>query len=214
MGSHSTPVNKESFMSNEFERFFHSSVPARDKYLSRLFALFSEQVVRAWCACPNAPYEDLGRPTLCEPGLTRGHTLDFTLRRLDRDATYVAELKCELEYEGYRYLQLTSADQLRHHTSPAFSKLLRVASDPLALDVRRHGHPTSVDGAILVWGAVAPEGRDAVMKEYAFADVLSVEAMLADLHTWAPVGWTEFVTRHRDWTSELFGFLDGSRRLP
>jgi hypothetical protein len=193
-----------------FEQFFRSSVPARDKYLSRLFGLFSEQVVRAWCACPQAPFEDLGRPTLCEPGLTRGHTLDFTFRRRNSDATYVVESKSELEYDGYRYLRLTSLNQIRHHTSAAFAKFLRVASGPATLDVRRQGRPQPVDGAILVWGAVSPEGREAAMKELAFAEVLSIEDMIADLQTWAPVGWTEFVSQYRGWTNELFGFLAGN----
>jgi hypothetical protein len=198
-------------MGESFGWFFRSSEPRRDKYLSRLFALFSEQLVRAWCEHPDAPYEDLGRPTLCEPGLTRGHTLDFTLRRRNSERTYVAELKCELEYEGYRYLRLTSADQLRHHSSPAFLKLLRMASDPTSLDVRRQGRSQQVEGAVLVWGAVAPEGRDAVMKEYGFADVLSVEAMLADLNSWKPDAWREFIRRYRGWTDELFDFLIGGR---
>lgn len=198
-------------MTDVFERFFRSSEPARDKYLSRLFALFGEQVVRAWCACPEAPYEDLGRPTLCDPGQTRGHTVDFTLQHRDSGRTYVAEMKCELEYDGYRYLRLTSTNQLRHHSSTAFDKFLRAASDPTALDVRRKGKPVWVDGAILVWGAVAPEGREAVMSEYGFADVLSAEAMLADLATWAPTGWTDLINRHRSWTDELFDLLAGTQ---
>ena len=201
-------------MSDAFDRFFRSAEPVRDKYLARLFALFAEQVVRAWCACPQAPYDDLGRPTLCDPGQRWGHTIDFTLRRRDSGRTYVAELKCELEYDGYRYLRLTGADQLRHHASAAFGKFLRVARDPTALDVRCKGHPQPVHGAILVRGAVAPEGRAAATREYAFADVLAVEAMLADLHAWAPAGWTEFVGRHRRWTDELIEFLAGPRTPP
>lgn len=98
-------------MSYAFERFFHSSQPTRDKYLSRLFGLFSEQVVRMWCAQPDAPYEDLGRPTIREPDDSRGSTLDFTLRDRSSGQTYVAELKCELEFANYRYLQLSHADQ-------------------------------------------------------------------------------------------------------
>jgi hypothetical protein len=194
-----------------FEDIFRSSEPSRDKYLSRLFAFFSEQAVRAWCACPEAPYEDLGRPTLREPGQTWGHTLDFTLRRRDSDKVYVAELKCELEYDGYRYLRLTSTDQLRHHTLPAFGKFLRTAKDPAAFDVRCNGSHKSVDGAILIWGAVAPEGREAAIRDYAFADVLSIEAILKDLRVWEPPAWTEHISQHRSWTNELFDYLVGMR---
>jgi hypothetical protein len=194
-----------------FEDIFRSSEPSRDKYLSRLFALFSEQAVRAWCACPDAPYEDLGRPTLYQSCQTRGHTLDFTMRRRDSGKKYVSELKCELEYDGYRYLRLRSADQLRHHTSPAFEKFLRTAKDPTAFDVRCKGHSEAVDGAILIWGAVAPEGHEVVMREFAFADVLSVEKILEDLRVWAPAAWTDLISRHRNWTNELFDFLVSMR---
>lgn len=196
-----------------FEHFFRSQEPARDKYLARLFGLFSEQVVRAWSAYPEAPYEDLGRPTLCDPGQVRGSTLDFTLQRRESGETYAAELKCELEYDNYRYLRLENTDQLRHHTSTAFERFLRLAKDPAGFDVRRGGKPHPVDGAILIWGAVAPEGRDVVIAHYGFADVLSIEGMLADLYRWEPVEWAEFAGRYSGWTNELYEFLAGTRPI-
>jgi len=198
-------------MTRAIESFFRSPYSVRDKYLARVFSLFSEQVVRTWCACPDGVYEDLGRPTLRDSNQTRGHTIDFTLRRRDNGKTYVAELKCELEYDGYRYLLLTSADQLRHHTSIAFAKFLRAAKDPTAFEIYCKRQRVLVDGAILIWGSVAPEGRDSAMKEHNFADVLSIDSMLADLHTWTPNGWAELVSRHHNWTDELFDFMIGSQ---
>ena len=200
-------------MSDTFDRFFRSAQPARDKYLARLFGFFSEAVVRAWCACAQASYTDLGRPTLCARGQTRGHTIDFTLRHRDSGRTCVAELKSELEYDGYRYLRLTGTDQLQHHTSVAFAKFLQIAADPMSLDVRVGGKPVKVDGAILIWGATAAQGRAAVMAAHGVADVLSVESMLADLHVWRPPEWVTFVGQHRLWTDELFDFLAG-RGIP
>jgi hypothetical protein len=47
-----------------FPMLFRSSSSARDKFLSRLFGIFSEEIVRIWCRAPDAPYEDLGRPTI------------------------------------------------------------------------------------------------------------------------------------------------------
>ena len=108
-----------------FEDFFHSDRPARDKFLSRLFGLFSEDVVRHWCRCPEAPYEDLGRPYLRLPTERYGHTLDFTLRDRETGATFVAELKCELEYDSYRYLRLMDASHLGHHQGAALQKAAR-----------------------------------------------------------------------------------------
>lgn len=65
-------------LAGPFKRVFRSNSAHRDNFLARLFGIFSEEVVRAWCACPQAPYSNLGRPTLREPGEARGHTLDFT----------------------------------------------------------------------------------------------------------------------------------------
>jgi hypothetical protein len=192
-----------------FASFFRSPTPARDKYLSRLFGLFSEEVVRTWSACPQAPYADLGRPTVCRPGETRGHTLDFTFRRRESGRDYAAELKCELEYDGYRYLTLTNSDQVRHHTSVAFAKLLGLARNPQSFIVRRQGRVEPVDGAILVWGSLTEDGRRMTMEEYGFADVLSVEAMVFDLQAWSPTAWRELINRYRGWTLELFDFLAG-----
>ena len=59
-----------------FSEFFRQpDRPGRDKYLSRLFGIFSEEVVRAWCTLPTARYEDIGRPYLKRKHETRGHTL-------------------------------------------------------------------------------------------------------------------------------------------
>jgi hypothetical protein len=196
-------------MNDTFEQFFQSSEPMRDKYLSRLFGLFSEHVVHAWCASPRSTYEDLGRPTLLSPNEPRGHTIDFTLKHRESGYMYVAELKCELEYNNYKYLQLTHPDQLRHHTSTAFAKFLQIAADPSALEVRRGGKPQVVDGAILIWGAINSNGRHAVMQAYGFADILSLESMLIDLRTWKPDQWTGFIIDLRTWTDQLFDFLSG-----
>jgi hypothetical protein len=194
-------------MRPRFEDVFRSSLPARDKFLSRLFGLFSEEVVRAWCACPEAPYEDLGRPYLVATGERYGHTLDFTLRSRATGETYVAELKCELEYEGYRYLRLSDIEQLKHHGGAAFKKLLAVARDPCSLQVRVGGRPLEVQGAVLVWGAIDPAGGEAVMTGHGFADVLSVEEMLDDLQGWNPTAWHDRIEQLQGWCAELFDHL-------
>lgn len=144
-------------MRQPFEEIFHTSNSAKDKFLSRLFGLFSEDVVRQWCRCPDASYENLGRPTIKIPGEQRGYTLDFTLRDRTTGDLYVTEMKCELEFENYRYLRLNGPDQVRHHHVPAgassaFKRFVEFAKDQNAFDVRVSGKPLSVNGAILIWG--------------------------------------------------------------
>jgi hypothetical protein len=78
-----------------FEMIFDRGDVGRANFLSRLFGLFSEEVVRIWCAQPAARYEDLGRPTLTEQGKSRGYTLDFLLRERDSGSLFVAELKAK-----------------------------------------------------------------------------------------------------------------------
>lgn len=190
-----------------FEAIFQSDNRARDKFLSRYFGLLSEDLVRQWCRRTEAVYEDLGRPTLYAPGEQRGSTLDFTLRHRATGKTFVAELKCELEYENYRYLRLSEPGQLGHHTSTAFKKLLTVASHPHALESRVAAKPLHVDGAILIWGATTPQGREAVMHDHGFADVLSVEEMLVDLHRWGDSHWQQRVAEVRVWTEHLLTHL-------
>ena len=191
-----------------FEKVFRSDSLRRDNFLARLFGIFSEELVRAWCACPQAPYTDLGRPTLRAPGEVRGHTLDFTLRHRRTGRTYAAELKCWITWENYGYMRLTRGAQLERLTDPAFAKFLALAHNPAAYQVSVAGRPAEIDGAILVWGAATPEGRSAAAA-YGVADVLTVENMVNDLNAWQSAGWQDFIAERRAWAGELFNYLTG-----
>lgn len=194
-------------MAIQFAEIFHTKNPVRDKFLSRLFGLFNEEIVRHWCRCLATPFEDLGRPTLRATGEARGHTLDFTLQHRETGKVFVAEMKCELEFENYRYLQLSGAWQLQRHRNTAFQKFLHLAKNAEAFVVRVDGREVPVDGAILIWGAVTPEGRSAVMAEYGFAHILSVEEMLNDLRRWKTSEWIERIGQLKHWSNELFDYL-------
>lgn len=163
--------------------------------------------MRDWCACSAAQYEDLGRPTLYSHGEARGRTLDFTLRNRSTGRVYVAEIKCELQFENYRHLRLVGPDQLRHHKSVAFSRFLALARDSSAYQVRVAGHAEAVDGAVLIWGAVTLVGREVVMQVCGFADVLSVESIVTDLRQWRPLAWSARLEELRDWSATLFAHL-------
>lgn len=194
--------------SGRFEQVFRSNSLRRDNFLARLFGIFSEEVVRAWCACPEAPYSNLGRPTLRDPEGGRGHTLDFTLRHRQSGRTYAAELKCWITWENYGYIRLTQAEQLERLTEPAFVKFLALARDPAAYHVSVASRPIDIDGAILVWGAATPRGRSAAVAR-GVADVLTVEDMVSDLSAWQPAEWQHFIAERRTWSDELFGYLAG-----
>jgi len=189
-----------------FESVFRSDSRQRDNFLARLFGIFSEHVVTTWCDCPHAPYVNIGRPTLREPGQSHGHTLDFTLRHRQSGRLHAAEMKCWITWANYRYLRLTEAAQLIGLAEPAFVKFLALARDRAACQVFVGGKPVHVDGAILVWGAATEPGRSAAVA-LGVADVLTVEDMVSDLHVWQPPGWQDFIARRRSWATELFDYL-------
>ncbi len=73
---------------------------------------------------------------------------------------FVMEQTCEIEFEGFRYFTLTGPHQLKHHKKPAFAAFLAAAngSAPGARDWKLGSHRVTVEGAILVCGAVVLSG--------------------------------------------------------
>jgi hypothetical protein len=96
---------------SSFGALFQTRFAKRDKLLARIFGIIGGDIVRIWAGCQAAPYRDVGRPTIRERGSSVGSTLDFTFEATNEGRLYVAELKCELEYQQYRYLTLTDASQ-------------------------------------------------------------------------------------------------------
>ncbi len=189
-----------------FEALFHSDHAPQDNFRSRLFGMFSEEIVRCWAATERAPYRDLGRPTLWAP--PKFATLDFTLQSRADGRCYVAEQKVELAFEDYRYLRLEAASQVQHHAGGrAFQWFLETARSPAGRLVKVGARPTDVAGAILVWGAVEPEGRADAMQTYGFADVLAIEDMLRDLRHGNDSAWRARVAEIRGWADGLFDGL-------
>jgi hypothetical protein len=120
---------------------------------------------------------------------------------------YVAEMKCELAYDNYRYLRLTSAQQLDHHKGAAFVRFLESAKQGHNLVVKVDTKVLVTDGAILVWGATAPAGVQSVQSTTGVFDVLSLEEMIDDLKRWQDPTWTQRVGQISGWCDELFEFL-------
>jgi len=190
------------------ERLFKSGNDERDAYLSRVFGIFNEKIVTTWCK-GAAPYEDLGRPTVFKHGESGFATLDFTLRNRASGQVYVAELKCELQFENYKYLRLSDPGQLRHHGLKAFQWFCDLALNQSDYHVKVKGRPCEVHGAILIWGATTPEGVDAVKRLYRFQDVLSLEDMITALN--AQTGCQDYrnliIERDTWWRQLVMGLL-------
>lgn len=146
------------------------------------------------------------------PSQKRGTTLDFTLVDQRKGKKFIAEMKCWLEYEGYKYLRLTSAKQLEGLKNTAFLRFLEMAVSPNTYGVSVAGKPTRVDGTILIWGSASEDGRNNVMEKYGIAAVLTVEEMLKDLKGLSTKAWIEFIEELREWSNGLFDFLTQNPR--
>ncbi len=202
-----------SLANSPFEAFFNA--PNKDarraKFLSRLLGLFSEELVRIWCRDKRAPYADLGRPTIVDDEAGKGYTLDFTFQERKTGRLFVAEMKCEIEYRGFRFLTLADPRQLDHHKKDAFTAFLHAAKLPKVRRVHIQQKDQEVDGAVLVWGAVSILGREQTIKEFGFADVLGLEDIMDDLKRWQSSELEGFIGHFAGWSDELFSFLTWSR---
>lgn len=197
-----------------FQQIFTSKTPARDKFLSRVFGIFSEEIVRCWCSDDQAPYTNLGRPTIRESRQARGYSLDFTFQSKTDNLIYVGEMKCELELANYRYLVLKEPEQLTHHLGKeAFRLFLDLANTPQKYVVTRNGKPQNISGAILVWGSCTDEGRKKVLEQHGFRDILSLESIVADLVQWKNKNFLDLLAEREAWVNEMFSGLRGIEKL-
>lgn len=186
--------------------------PKKGKFFSRVLGIFSEEIVRLWAADTRAPYRDLGRPRLFCPDTEKGYSLDFTLQHRETGKCFATEMKCEIEYQNYKFLTLREPSQLEHHKKTAFDLFRALAKSPESTSVNLAKEPIQVDGAILVWGDVSAEGRTAVKDHFGFHDVLSLSEILDDLWIWRPPEFEELVSDLGDWSFELFNFLGGGSK--
>jgi hypothetical protein len=186
---------------------FKSGPPQKGAYLSRLFGIFNEEVIRIWASDPRSPYEvSPKRPTLYEMG--KPYTLDFLFMRDGR--SFVGEMKCEIQYQDYVYWRLSEPQQLEHHRNKkAFQLFLALSMAPSSVRVRVAGGEVEVHGSVLVWGAATADGIEAVKKQYGIADVLTIEGCIADLISWESESYLRLLQERESWASSLFRALRG-----
>lgn len=203
------------------EKVFKSNGADRANFLSRLFGLFNEELVRLWGEMESAPYEYLGRPTIYPKDANGYTTLDFALRRRTDGCNFVTEMKCEIAYQGFRYMTLTGVEQVQRHISEqkkagkvSFPRFVEAALYPDRFNctvTTRNGKRSeiAIAGAILVWGNTSEAGRETVIEEFAFADVLSVQDIINELIQAGEQRYLDFVEQRGNWCRQLFSSLVG-----
>jgi len=188
-----------------YKIFVHKQNVKQDKFLSRLFGIFSEEIVRKWASKnTQAPYEDLGRPTLKKNG-KKLCTLDFAFKDKHTGKVYVAEQKCWLEYENYKHLSLDSYEKLDYHlTDPSFCRFLDLGKTPEKYDIFVGGKQIEASGIILVWGKVTDEGRTSVKSKHKIHDVLSLENIIENLVNWKNPEYYKLLREKQEWCNQLY----------
>jgi hypothetical protein len=119
---------------------------------------------------------------------------------------FVAEMKCEIAFERFKYLTLTGPRLLDHHKKEAFAAFLNYARGPSTAIVG--GSQIATDGAILIWGDATSDGVASVQHEFGFHDVLSVTHIIAELRAWQSPEWQALVSEVQNWTAELGSWLE------
>ena len=178
----------------------------RDKFLSRLFGIFNEEIIRIWCENRNSPFDDLGRPTIYDSD-GRHYTLDFLLK--DKDGcVFLTEMKCEIEYQKYKFLTLADSKQFNHHRARrAFQLFLEISESPRKYVIKCAGSEVNISGTALVWGRISDVGEDCVKKDFLLNHVISTEQVVADLVGWEDDNFREFIEQYSDWSNQLFDGL-------
>ncbi|WP_105174286.1 hypothetical protein [Pseudoalteromonas sp. T1lg122] len=180
----------------------------RDKFLSRVFGIFNEEIFRIWCNNERSPFVDLGRPTIYDKD-GRHYTLDFLLED-EKGRKFITEMKCEIEYQKYKFLTLYHRDQLKHHRNKrAFQLLLEVAQEPEGYEVSCNKEAVQIAGSSLVWGRTTQQGIKDVKGAFQLSHVLSTESVVADLVKWGDQNYLELIGLYEYWSSSLFHGLTG-----
>ncbi len=178
----------------------------RGKYLSRLFGIFSEDIVRIWAADENCHYKDLGRPSIRFEGKT--YTLDFTFQHKQSRKVYIVEQKCEIEFQNYKHFILDKKEQLFHHikAKKAFVAFLEAAKKNIIFSSISQ-QEIKIDGTILIWGVATPKGINDIKLEYKIDDIFTLEKIIDDLILWRNENFYKFVRDRIVWSNEMLNGL-------
>lgn len=188
----------------DIEKILKDGPPQKGAFLSRVFGIFNEEIIRIWARDERCKYNIAERrPTLYDAG--KHYTLDFLLER--NGLWYVSEMKCEIQYQNYKYWRLVDPEQLEHHKRKrAFQLFLALSANCDAVPVKA-GQDISVAGTVLVWGAASSKGIAAVRERYGITDVVTVEGCISDLLSWRNTEFQAFVEQRESWMSSLFNEL-------
>ncbi|MAS36770.1 MAG: hypothetical protein CL610_22385 [Anaerolineaceae bacterium] len=187
-----------------FHDLFHPDHPERSRYLTGLFSLFARDIVRCWGEDKQAPYACLGKATLRQAKANRGSPMDFAFE--DRKKQVFAVIMICDPLEDKPLVDAEQVEQFR--TTRTFAAFLESALNPAPYSLAVGSADYPVAGSILIWSSLQSRKTRAVLrKTFGFADVLSVENIIADLLLWQNRDFQMLLDRRAAWSHEMFRVL-------
>jgi len=133
--------------------------------------------------------------------------LDFLLKD-KKGELFVTEMKCEIEYQRYKFFTLSDPEQIVHHNKNAFRKFLQLGQNPNQYTVKVKGEEKPcIKGIALIWGRVDQEKKHLISSEYNISHILCLEAITNDLLNWNDSNYKNLIEDRMTWMEELFNGL-------
>ena len=176
----------------------------RDKFVSRFFGLFNEEIARIYFNSSYSMYLNLGRPTIKKDG--KKYTLDFTLKNKETEKIYICEMKCEMQYNNYSRLELEAFKQISSHKKEAFKWFLDIANNPSIYKIETNKNAVNADGIILLWGKITNDIEKIIeiKKHFNIHDILSLENMINIMIKNDHKEYYDYINKRKKWINDFF----------
>ena len=184
----------------------------RDKFISRFFGIFSEEIANIYFCSPYSEYTNLGRPNISINN--KQYILDFTLKNKNNGKIYICEMKCEMQYMNYKRLELNDVSQIHSHKKEAFKVFLDIAKNAENYVIKIGKDMINANGIILLWGKITRKTEKIkYIKEYFnISDILSLEDMINIMNNKNYKEYLVFLDEKKIWVNSFFdSILKGNK---
>ena len=176
----------------------------RDKFISRFFGIFNEDIASIYFKSPYSKYNNLGRPTIKKE--LEKYTLDFTLQDKNSNKIYICEMKCEMQYQNYKRLELNNENQIKSHKKNAFIYFLDLANNVNKYVIEVNKKTININGIILLWGKITNDCKiiNEIKNIFSINDILSLENMINVMIKNNYQEYFNYINEKREWVNTFF----------
>jgi len=173
----------------------------RDKFISRFFGIFNEDIALIYFNSPYSKYINLGRPTIKKGN--EKYTLDFTLQERNNNEIYICEMKCEIQYQNYKRLELNNREQIKLHKKNAFKYFLDIAYNINEYKIETNKKIININGIILIWGKITKDKEiiNEIKNIYNIKDILSLENMINIMLENNYQEYIDYINKKKEWVN-------------